>query len=272
MSMTVSNGNGRVSVLDLPTLGAPAAGDTVVGVQGGVVGRFSAASFSGGTALSSTQYNQLEGEIQSVKNSIPDVSGLATSKALSDETAAREQAIAGISIPDVSGFVTTKSLATILNDYPTTTQINQAIANAEQSSSSGSSGSSSGSGTSSSGSAASIIGYGYYNDGSGTFVHKPIYQLFLTLRSPGGAGNQGTISFPDGFEFMDVPHVALQSCDLSASDFASGNAATPVDGSLGNAPGWLSVTNSALVFKHSGGWPGWSTEVMTFVLTGFRKE
>lgn len=126
-----------------------------------------------------------------------------------------------------------------------------------------------GTAASSGGSAASNV-IGYYDDGTG-FKKKQPTILFMTVRSGGGAGNQGSLTFPDGIEFLDVPYVRVQGADLNASDFQSGSGTAPYDGSTGGSPGWVSITKTGLTYRHPGGWPGWTTEFMTFVIIGFLK-
>lgn len=251
-SQTVTTEGGRVSVTDLPALQAPSQDDRVMGLQNGSVGLFQAGAFMGNhqqpdlsayatTAALTQAVSSEKRERQDADDALSQrLSGLASQDALKAEAQTRSDADAALS--NRVGAVEKR-----MDALP----------------------SGGGTGAPSGGTTASNV-IGYYDDGTG-FKKKQPTVLFMTVRSGGGAGNQGSITFPDGIEFLDVPYVRVQGADLNASDFQSGSGIAPYDGSAGGSPGWVSVTKTGLTYRHPGGWPGWTTEFMTFVIIGFLK-
>ena len=235
-SQTVTTEDGRVSVTDLPALQAPSQDDRVMGLQNGSVGLFQAGAFMG-------------------NHQQPDLSAYATTAALtqavSSEKRERQEALEA------------EAQARSDADAALSTRVGAVEKRMDALPSGGGTGAPSGGTT-------AINMIGYYNDGTG-FKKKQPTVLFMTVRSGGGAGNQGSLTFPDGIEFLDVPYVRVQGADLNASDFQSGSGTAPYDGSPGGSPGWVSVTKTGLTYRHPGGWPGWTTEFMTFVIIGFLK-
>ncbi|MCQ0040864.1 MAG: hypothetical protein NF693_01155 [Bombella sp.] len=235
-SQTVTAEGGRVSVTDLPALQAPGQDDRVMGLQNGSVGLFQAGAFMG-------------------NHQQPDLSAYATTTALtqaiSSEKRERQEALKA------------EAQARSDADAALSTRVGAVEKRMDALPSGGGTGAPSGGTT-------AINMIGYYNDGTG-FKKKQPTVLFMTVRSGGGAGNQGSLTFPGGIEFLDVPYVRVQGADLNASDFQSGSGITPYDGSAGGSPGWVSVTKTGLTYRHPGGWPGWTTEFMTFVIIGFLK-
>ncbi|MPV99800.1 hypothetical protein [Bombella apis] len=174
--------------------------------------------------------------------------------------------------PDLSAYATTTALTQAISSEKSErqdadTDLNERVGAVEKVVAALPSGG--GTAAPSGGSAASNV-IGYYDDGTGFKKKRPTI-LFMTVRSGGGAGNQGSLTFPDEIEFLDVPYVRVQGADLNASDFQSGSGIAPYDGSTGGSPGWVSITKTGLTYRHPGGWPGWTTEFMTFVIIGFLK-
>ena len=234
-SQTVTTEGGRVSIGSLPSLNTPQPDDTVLGMQDGQAGLFPVSSLGGGKT--------------------PDLSAYATTaamtQAISSEKNERQDAL------KAEAQTRSDADAALSNRVGAVEKRMDALP--------------SGGGTEapSGGTTASNV-IGYYDDGTG-FKKKQPTVLFMTVRSGGGAGNQGSLTFPDGIEFLDVPYVRVQGADLNASDFQSGSGIAPYDGSAGGSPGWVSVTKTGLTYRHPGGWPGWTTEFMTFVIIGFLK-
>ena len=132
-SQTVATEGGRIRVSDLPDLGAPQAGDTVLGVQDGRTGRFPVNALGGGSPdLSSyARSSDLQTETQAreqgdteLKNkinalNIPSTDGLAKNSDLETETQEREKAdrqleekINALDIPSISGLAKSSDLQT----------------------------------------------------------------------------------------------------------------------------------------------------------------
>lgn len=250
-SQTVTTEGGRVSIGSLPSLNTPQPEDKVLGMQDGQAGLFPVSSLGGGKTPDLSAYATTAAMTQAVSSEKRErqdaddalsqrLSGLASQDALKAEAQTRSDADAALS-----------------NRVGAVEKVVAALP------------SGGGTGAPSGGTTASTV-IGYYDGGTG-FQKKQPTVLFMTVRSGGGAGNQGSLTFPDGIEFLDVPYVRVQGADLNASDFQSGSGTAPYDGSTGGSPGWVSVTKTGLTYRHPGGWPGWTTEFMTFVVIGFLK-
>ncbi|MCX5616356.1 hypothetical protein NQF87_05125 [Bombella sp. TMW 2.2559] len=130
-TQTVATEGGRIRVADLPSLGTPQAGDTILGVQDGRTGQFPVSTLGGSSpdlsiyARSSdlqTETEARENADTELKNKIdsldiPSIAGLAKSSDLDTETRAREKAdsqleekINGLNIPSTAGLATQSSL------------------------------------------------------------------------------------------------------------------------------------------------------------------
>ncbi|MCX5616981.1 hypothetical protein NQF87_08375 [Bombella sp. TMW 2.2559] len=130
-AQTVATEGGRIRVPDLPNLGTPQTGDTILGVKDGRTGQFPVSTLGGGSpdlsiyARSSdlqTETEARENADTELKNkidslNIPSIAGLAKISDLDTETQAREKAdsqleekINGLNIPSIAGLATQSSL------------------------------------------------------------------------------------------------------------------------------------------------------------------
>lgn len=251
-SQTVATAGGRISIGSLPSLNAPQPDDQLLGIQNGRAGLFSASSLGG--------------------SQTPDLSGYATTKALSDEAEARQNADAGLSkridflsstsvtggqldaaiteavnnlhIPSIDGLAKQGDVAAeTAARQQADTLLGQRIDGLGQRIDALPAGGTS-SGTGSSG-PVTITSLPTWHESN-----KAPVRLFGTIQDDGGAYNSSTVSFPGDITFKYPPIVTGRTYVISFDEWGKGTATTVSDLVI------QSVSRSGFTFQHVGPWPG----------------
>lgn len=260
-SQTVTTEGGRVSINGLPSLNTPQPGDTVLGLQNGKAGLFPLSSLGGGQT--------------------PDLSGYATTTALSDEAQARQNAddglskridflsstsvtggqldaaitaaINGLHIPSTDGLAKQSDLtAEVTARQQADTALGQRIDGLGQRIDALPSGG--GSGSAGSATIASLPTW------HGT--NKAPVRLFGIIQDDGGAYNNSTIPYPGAITFKYPPIITGKTYVISFDEWGNGTVTQAADLVV------KSVSNSSFTFQHVGPWPGNGQEWIVYSVEG----
>ena len=277
-SQTVTTDGGRVSIGSLPSLNTPQPDDTVLGMKNGQAGLFPVSSLGGGKA--------------------PDLSGYATTTALTSEAQTRQSADTALSQrmdgiqasipgpPDLSGYMKKSDASTLVSQAQLDTELANAIGNLDIPSTNGLAKQSDLTAEATARQQADtalgqrIDGLGQRIDalpsggggssGSGTIASLPTWhgdnkapvRLFGTIQDDGGAYNSSTITYPGGVTFKYPPIVTGKTYIVLFDDWGNGTTIQPSDLAV------QSVSRSGFTFQHVGPWPGNGQEWIIYSVEG----
>lgn len=278
-SQTVTTGSGRVSIGNLPSLNTPQSGDTVLGMQDGKAGLFPVSSLGGGKA--------------------PDLSGYATTTALTSEAQARQNADTALSQkmdgiraaipspPDLSGYMQKSDASTLVSQAQLDSTIANAIGNLPIPSTDGLAKQSDLTAEAAARQQADTAlgqridglgqridalpsGSGGGSSGSGTIASLPTWhgdnkapvRLFGTIQDDGGAYNSSTVAYPGGVSFKYPPIITGKTYIVLFDDWGNGTATSVSDLAV------QSVSRSGFTFQHVGPWPGNGQEWIVYSVEG----
>lgn len=91
---------------------------------------------------------------------------------------------------------------------------------------------------------------------------KPPIQLYLQRRYDGGAWKSTTLAYPRGITFKYPPHISAKAVIVGQEEWQQGGAANSSDLAI------QSVSQNSFTFQHTGSWPGFLKENISFVIEG----